>query len=153
MTIGLSVCRDNRNGRRWEHIIFASEFTPESLRAQPHAISFAQENDARLILVHVLEVWGQRIERKRQGLTVAEAMHQLHEIVPPEAGHWCRPETVVEHGEPAERILEVAKQGSADLIVLGLGDASHVLADSHLERSMTHRIQAHASCPAPTVRG
>ncbi len=80
-------------------------------------------------------------------------MHQLHEVVPPEAGVWCRPETVVEHGELAERILEVAKQSSADLIVFGLGDTSHVHAASHLERSMAHRIVAHAACPALTVRG
>jgi nucleotide-binding universal stress UspA family protein len=152
MTIGPSVCRDDRNGARWERVVFASDFTPESLTAAPYAISFAEENDAQFTLLHVIEVWGQRKEGNKQGLTVAEAMHQLHEIVPPEAGLWCHPETVVEHGEPAARILEIAKQRNADLIVLGLRGTSHVLAASHLERSIAHTIVAHASCPVLTVR-
>ncbi len=152
MTIGPSVCRDDRNGARWERVIFASDFTPESLTAARYAVSFAEEHDAQLILLHVIEVWGQRKEANKQGLTVAEAMHQLHEIVPPEAGLWCRPETVVEHGEPAAKILEVAKQRKADLIVLGIRGTSHMLAASHLERSIAHTIVAHASCPVLTVR-
>ena len=152
MTIGPSVHGDDRSGARWERVVFASDFTPESLTAAPYAISFAEENDAQLTLLHVIEVWGQRKERNKQGPTVAEVMHQLHEIVPPEAGLWCRPETVVEHGEPAARILEVAKQRSADLIVLGIRSTRHVLAASHLERSVAHTIVAHASCPVLTVR-
>jgi len=152
MTIGPSVRRDDRNGARWERVVFASDFTPESLTAAPYAISFAEENDAQLTLLHVIEVWGQRKEGNKQGLTVAEAMHQLHEIVPLEAGLGCRPETVVEHGEPAAKILEVAKQRKADLIVLGLRGTSHVLAVSHRERSVAHMIVAHASCPVLTVR-
>jgi nucleotide-binding universal stress UspA family protein len=145
MTIGPSVHGDNDgSGVRWERVVFASDFTPESLTAAPYAISFAEENDAQLTLLHVIEVWGQRRERNKQGLTVAEAMHQLHEIVPPE--------TVVEHGEPGARILEVAKQRRADLIVLGIRSTSHMLAASHLEGSIAHTIVAHATCPVLTVR-
>jgi nucleotide-binding universal stress UspA family protein len=152
MTIGPSVHRDDRGGARWERVVYASDFTPASLRAAPYAISFAEENDAQLTLLHVIEVRGQRKEANKQGLTVAEAMHRLHEIVPPEAGLWCRPETVVEHGEPAARILEVATQRRADLIVLGIRGTSHMLAASHLERSIAHTIVARASCPVLTVR-
>jgi nucleotide-binding universal stress UspA family protein len=152
MTVGPSVHRDDRGGARWERVVFASDFTPESLTAAPYAISFAEENDAKLTLLHVIEFRGQRKEANKQGLTVAEAMHQLHEIVPPEAGLWCRPETVVEHGEPAARILEVAKQKKADLLVLGIRGTSHMLVASHLERSIAHTIVAHASCPVLTVR-
>ena len=152
MTIGPSVHGVDGSGARWERVVFASDFTPESLTAAPYAISFAEENDAQLTLLHVIEVWGQRKGRNKRGLTVAEAMHQLHEIVPPEAGLWCRQETVVEHGEPAAKILEVAKQRRADLIVLGIRGTSHMLAASHLERSIAHTIVAHASCPVLTVR-
>ena len=47
-------------------------------------------------------------------------MHQLHEIVPPDAELWCRPEALVQHGDPAEQILATANQCGADLIVLGV---------------------------------
>jgi nucleotide-binding universal stress UspA family protein len=152
ITVGPSVRRDKRGSARWERVVFASDFTPESLTAAPYAISFAEENDAQLTLLHVVEVWGQQKKENKQGLTVAEAMHQLHEIVPPEAGLWCRPETVVEHGEPAARIIEVAKQSKADLIVLGIRDTRHILMASRFERTIAHTIVAHAACPVLTVR-
>jgi nucleotide-binding universal stress UspA family protein len=152
ITVGPSVRRDKRGSARWERVVFASDFTPESLTAAPYAISFAEENNAQLTLLHVVEVWGQRKKENKQGLTVAEAMHQLHEIVPPEAGLWCRPETVVEHGEPAARIIEVAKQSKADLIVLGIRGTRHILMASRFERTIAHTIVAHASCPVLTVR-
>lgn len=152
ITIGPSARSNEQRGARWQRVIFASDFTPESLAAAPYAISFAEENDAHLTLLHVIEVRGQRKEMSKRGPTVAEAMHQLHEMVPPEAGLWCRPETIVEHGEPAARILEVANQRKADLIVLGIRSTSHVLVASHLERSIGHTIVAHASCPVLTVR-
>lgn len=152
MTVGPSVHWNDHRGARWERVFFATDFTPESLTAAPYAVSFAEENDAQLTLLHVIEVRGRPKEGNKQGLTVAEAMHQLYEIVPPDAGLWCRPETVVDHGEPAARILEVAKQRSADLIVLGIRNTSHVLAASHLERSVAHTIVAHAPCPVLTVR-
>ncbi|MGB9467243.1 MAG: universal stress protein [Candidatus Acidiferrum sp.] len=153
MTIGPSADKTDQRGARWERVVFASDFTPESLRALPYAISFAEENNAQLILLHVIEVWGQRKAGNKQGLTVAEAMHQLHEIIPPEAALWCRPETVVEHGEPAARILEVAKQKKANLIVLGIHGARHISVASRLEKSLAHTIVANASCPVLTVRG
>jgi nucleotide-binding universal stress UspA family protein len=152
MTISPSVHGDERSGACWERVVFASDFTPESLTAAPYAISFAEETDAQLTLLHVIEVWGQHKERNKQALTVAEAMHQLHEIVPPEAELSCRPETLVEHGEPAAKILEVAERRRADLIVLGIRSTSHMLAANHLERSIAHTIVAHASCPVLTVR-
>lgn len=152
MTIGPSADRDYSNGARWGHVVFASDFTSESLAAAPYAISCAEENDAELTLLHVLRSPGQHTEANKQALTVAEAMHQLDEIVSPDTGLWCRPEIVVEVGEPAEKILEVAKQRKADLIVLGVRGAKHMLATSHLVGSIAHTIAAQASCPVLTVR-
>jgi nucleotide-binding universal stress UspA family protein len=152
ITIGPSVRPGDTNCARWGRVLFASDFAPESAEAAPYAISFAEENDAQLTLLHVLEIAGERKAAKKQGLTVAEAMHQLHEIIPREAGLWCRPETVVEFGKPSAKILDTAKQRNADLIVLGIRGTSHILVASHLERSIAHRIVAHASCPVLTVR-
>lgn len=152
MTIGPSASKNEQSGARWQHVIFASDFTPESLAAAPHPISFAEENDAQLTLVHVIETWGQRKDANQNRTTVVEALHQLHEIVPPEAELWCRPETIVEHGDPATRILALANQRSADLIVLGIRSTSHVLVTNHLEKTIAHTIVAHATCPVLTVR-
>ena len=51
MTVGpfarSEICRDGRFTR----VLFATDFTPESLAAAPYAISVAEENDAKLILL------------------------------------------------------------------------------------------------------
>jgi nucleotide-binding universal stress UspA family protein len=152
ITVGPSARTDQEAAARWQRVIFASDFTAESRAAAPYAISFAEENDAQLTLIHVIKMQGSHEEERHSGITVAEAMHQLHQIVPPAAELWCRPETVAEHGDPATRILAVAREKSADLIVLGIRNTSHVTVASHLERSIAHTIVAHASCPVLTVR-
>src|SRR6202142_1476859 len=45
LTIGPSVRKGTHKGARFRRILFATDFTPESLAAAPYAISFAQENE------------------------------------------------------------------------------------------------------------
>jgi nucleotide-binding universal stress UspA family protein len=74
--------------------------------------------------------------------------------VPAEAELWCRPETIVQHGKPGERILETAKASGADLIVLGVRNAGgHVGVATHVQRTTAHQVVAHAMCPVLTVCG
>lgn len=150
ITIGPSVRRTNEGSTKFERVLFATDFRAPS-RAAGYAISLAQEHQAQLILLHVIGERERRREEKGQRLSVAEAMHQLHQIVPPEAELWCRPETVVEHGEPAARILEAANQRRADLIVLGIRRTTHILDATHVEAATAHQVVAHAPCPVLTV--
>jgi nucleotide-binding universal stress UspA family protein len=152
MTIGPAVRGNGANHARFSRVLFATDFTPESLTAAPYATFFAQEHESRLILLHVIGEHETGRTRKRGRLSVAEAIHQLCEIVPPEAELWHRPEPVVDHGEPAARILETANERLADLIVLGIRDTSHLLAAAHLQTSTAHKIVARALCPVLTVR-
>ena len=151
ITIGPSVRRTKEGSGKFERVLFATDFTAKSLAAA-YAISFAQEHQAQLILLHVTGDRERREAAKGQRLSVAEAMHQLHQIVPPEAELWCRPEIAVEHGEPAARILEAANHRHADLIVLGIRRTAHILAATHVEAATAHQVVAHAPCPVLTVR-
>ncbi len=154
LTIGPWARKEIHNAAHFHRVLFATDFTPESLAAAPYAISLAQENEARLILLHVVHERDREIADRRSVTSVANLMYELHEIVPKDAELWCRPEGVVEYGEPAARILEAAKQRNADLIVLGVRDhGGHLGAATHLERAVAHRIVAHAKCPVLTVRG
>jgi nucleotide-binding universal stress UspA family protein len=152
MTIGPYARVNEQCRARWQRVIFASNFSPESLAAAGYAISFAEENDAQLTFVHVVEACKHCTKANKNRMTVAEALHQLHVIVPPEAGLRRRPETVVEHGDPAARILALANQTGTDLIVLGVRSTSHALVTSHLEKTIAHRIVVDAVCPVLTVR-
>jgi nucleotide-binding universal stress UspA family protein len=156
LTIGPGVRRNLRGDERFHRVLFATDFTPESLAAAPYAASLAQENQARLVLVHVMREPRQRNEKEKRKfeLSVAEAIHQLYETVPKDVELDCPPEVAVEYGQPADRIVEAAKQRSADLIVLGVRSAEGGLgAATHLERATAHKVVAHAPCPVLTVRG
>jgi nucleotide-binding universal stress UspA family protein len=156
LTIGPGVRTSVHTAGRFHRVLFASDFTPESQAAAPFAASLARESDARLVLVHVMRESEQRNEREKKGfeLSVAEAIHQLYETLPKNVGLSFPPEVAIEFGAPADRIVEAAKQRGADLIVLGVRDATGRLgAATHLGRAIAHQVVAHAPCPVLTVRG
>lgn len=156
LTIGPGVLSGSHNAARFHRVLFATDFAPEAAAAIPYAISLALKGNARLILLHVVRKIGARNEREAGSveISVAEAIHQLYEIPPKDAGLNSPPEVAVEFGEPANRIVEASKERGADIIVLGVRDAAGRLgAATHLERSTAHKVVAHASCPVLTVRG
>jgi nucleotide-binding universal stress UspA family protein len=154
LTIGPSVRKGFHGGGQFRRVLFATDFTSEAQAAAPYAISMAQENQARLLLLHVMRDPELKTIKRTAQDSVANVMHQLYEIVPQEAELWCRPEPTVRFGNPAERILEAANELEADLIVLGVRDAAgHLGAATHLERTTAHKVVARAICPVLTVRG
>jgi nucleotide-binding universal stress UspA family protein len=128
-----------------QQIIFAVDLSPESLAAAPFAVSLAEEFEARLGLLYVIEEPAATPSRW--------AIEYVGSLVPQEAALWCRPETIVKIGSPAEQILETAKEKNADLIVLGVHSANEgVVAATHLPGSVASRVIAGATCPVLTVR-
>jgi nucleotide-binding universal stress UspA family protein len=154
LTIGPSVRKAAHSGGRFHRVLFPTDFAPEAQGAAPYAVSMAQENQARLLLLNVMRDPALKGTDKTAQDSVANVMHQLYELVPQVAELWCRPEATVRFGNPSERILEVASEHDADLIVLGVRDAAGRLgAATHLERTTAHKVVAHAACPVLTVRG
>src|ERR1700682_457589 len=152
LTIGPSVRKGIHNGGQFRRVLYATDFTKEAQTAAPYAISMAQENQARLLLLHVMRDPDFKPGKRTAEDSVANAMHQLYELVPAEAELWCRPEATVRFGNPAERILKAAMELEADLIVLGVRDAAGYLgAATHLKRTTAHKVVAHAPCPVLTV--
>jgi nucleotide-binding universal stress UspA family protein len=134
----------------FKKIVYATDFGEGSRVAALYAVALAQEHQAHLTLLHVIEnpkagdlVHPQEIEEA--------ALLSLRGLVPTEADLWCEPRIVVRHGLPAEMILEVAEREQADLIVLGLRAAKGVGRATHLS-NVAHRVLSHASCPVMTVR-
>jgi len=109
LTIGPAVCNGIHNAARFNRVLFATDFSAESLAATRFAVSLAEENQARLVLLHVIRDLGAEAKLSPEAHSVANVMYRLHGLVPKDAELWCRPEAVVEYGEPAERILEAAK--------------------------------------------
>lgn len=153
LTIGPGARRGSHAGAKFHHVLYATDFSKESLAAAPYAISMAEENQARLVLLHVMRPSTTPLSEREAQDALSNATFQLHEIVPASAELWCTAEAIVREGNPAEKILEVAKEKGADLIVLGVRDrGTHLGAATHLERATAHKVVAHAACPVLTVR-
>jgi len=132
-------------------ILYATDFSAASLAAVPYALSFAEETQARLVLLHVIR---QRRKGEMVGeLSIADALHQLHEIMPADVALWCRPDPAVVYGDPAEQIVQFAAEQAADLIVLGIRHGRHASMTAHLGETTAHKVVARATCPVLTVRG
>jgi nucleotide-binding universal stress UspA family protein len=156
LTIGPGVRSSVHNGARFHRVLFATDFSQESLAGTPYAVSLAQQNESHLLLITVMRKPEELNDSDNRifELSVAEAIHRLYEIVPENADLDFPPQVSVEYGEPADRIVEVAKQRGADLIVLGVRDAAGRMgAATHLERATAHKVVVHAACPVLTVRG
>lgn len=150
LTVGPHVTLQPENAANLHEILYATDLTLELPPAASYAISLAQENQARLTLLHVIE--DQKTGEFVHPSEIAQfKLQKLDELVPKEAELWCEPKCLVEKGEAAQKILEVAQKHSADLIVLGAQPAKWL--STHLNISTVHQVVAEAPCPVLTVRG
>jgi len=152
LTVGPHVSQNTERRLAMKQILFATDFSPESLAALPFAVSLAQEHQSNLTLLNVTgkaEVG----ELVHAGQYAESTLRRLQSLVPAGAELWCEPKCRVEQGPEAEKIMEVAIALGADLIVLGVrapqGGAG---ATTHLLQSIAHQVVVNAQCPVLTVR-
>ncbi len=153
LTVGPHVSKDTERRLEMKEILYATDFSPESLAAMPFAVSLAQEHQARLTLLHVVPPpkVGELVHAEQYA---ESTLRRLRTLVPAEAESWCEPNFRVEHGPEADKIMEVANSLGADLIVLGVRGAEGGMgAATHLMQSIAHQVVTQAQCPVLTVRG
>lgn len=125
-------------------ILYATDFSADSLRAGVYAISLAKHHGARLILLYVSKENEVRLSR-------AALVDRLLAIIP--SGSNINAEALIAEGKPATKILEIAAEHSVDLIAIGVrGAGAFPRAASHFG-STAHDIIVGASCPVLTARG
>ena len=151
LTVGPRLMSEPKWDIRIKEVFYATDLTPSSQGALRYATSLAQENQARLTILNVLPQpkAGELIES--EGL-VSSTMRRVKELVPPETELWCKLNYIVEVGDPAEKILDMAGGFKADIIALGIRRHS-VGAATHLLKLTAHRVIAGATCPVLTVPG
>jgi nucleotide-binding universal stress UspA family protein len=138
---------------RFRNILFATDFSKGSLSALPYALSFAQEEQAKLTLLHVLNPEVEKSDAAATGRIVADMEEGLKRLVPRDAACWCEPKYVVATGHAGETIVKEALARGADLIVMGVSSSQpHLGAAVHLPWAIAHAVVAHAPCPVLTVR-
>ena len=101
----------------FQTIVYATDFSAEAAKAAIYALSFAQDSGAHLYFCYVL---GLRTDNPGKKEFLEGAFQTAMKRMVPDCSYdWCNPEFVVEHGDAAKAILDLAARVKADLIVLG----------------------------------
>ncbi len=141
---------------RLKQILVPIDFSESSKQALNYAIAFAQQFQAPLTLLHVVEfsMVGSdlgAIELSRiEADFVENATRQLDSWVEREVGPRATAQPMVRSGRPYAEIVEVAQSLPADLIIIathGHSSLAHVVLGSTVER-----VVRHAPCPVLVVR-
>ncbi|HKQ87359.1 MAG TPA: universal stress protein [Candidatus Acidoferrales bacterium] len=153
LTVGPHATGQKQVPVEFTRIVFATDFSDAANTAAPYAMSLAQEHQAQVTLLHVVaETKAGELVQAHEVAASDEKL--LRNLVPPEADQWCVPEFLIERGDAAEKILDVAARRKADLIVLGVRkEKGFPGASTHLPVAIAHEVVSKAQCPVLTVRG
>ena len=124
------------HGEQLERILFATDFSPASLRALPYAVSLAQKNGSQLLMVYV-DTPEFSSDYLTEALFEGKMLNQL-----PRGSGLCGVEPIVAIGPVAKGILDTAKEHNADMIVMGFPLE---------EPRYSSEIHARAHCPVLSV--
>lgn len=141
------------------HIVCAIDFSESSLAGLTWALSLAEEADAHLSLLHVIEVppelrvsavvTDRNLDELRAAFE-AETLSRLRELIPAHAAEFCSVETATAAGAAGHAILRFASARKADLIVMGA--QGHGALERWIFGSKTRDVVSGATCPVLTVR-
>ena len=144
----------------YKTILCPVEFSDPSIRGLEYALALAQENDARLIVLHVIEDAAVALALPEgSSLTVSEyrrqleadARAQLEAVVPADARVWCTPDERVSSGKAYRVILQLAEAEHAEILVMGVHGKGAL--NRRFFGSTTNHVIREARCPVLTLRG
>jgi nucleotide-binding universal stress UspA family protein len=144
---------------QFHRILCPTDFLASSLKAFEYAIGMAEESDAQLTLLHVVEMLAAMGQEpfladdqyaRLRGATIADARRRLSALIPEDPRAYCTIDAVVVEGRAYKQILCHAKERQSDLIVMGVHGRGAI--DLFLFGSTTHHILRASTCPVLVVR-
>ena len=129
-------------------VLHPTDFSEVSRHAIPYAMEFAVKYSAKLILLHVLDLPYSAISMAEEAMR--EAQEKLHDLIPADKRDRLDMETVVLRGAPCEEVIKLAKERSADIIIIGAhgeGGWRHAILGDTAEK-----VVRKAPCPVLTIR-
>jgi nucleotide-binding universal stress UspA family protein len=140
----------------FKRILCPIDFSDASLSALEFALSLAREGDADLTILHVME-WPDALPPNRPVPTLEfrdaaerDVRGMLAQLVPDADRQRCHPTMRLGEGKAYREILEVATEGRADLVVMGVHGRNPL--DLMLFGSTTNQVVRRATCPVLTLR-
>lgn len=137
------------------HVLIAVDFSASSLKALQLACRLAEDGDAKLDILHVVD------EPDEYALFVARpydihhhpevyerrVAEHLDRVLPPNTCEHSQLRYRITRGEAEDEILRVAEESRADVIVMGVGRGH-----SPIFGSTVNHVVRNARCPVLTVR-
>jgi nucleotide-binding universal stress UspA family protein len=140
----------------FKKIVCPVDFSTSSMTALTYALSLAQQADAELIVLHVIELppdihgVGPLDLAEYRRVYEEESRRRLSEAVPAEARTYCTVREAIVTGKPYREILRVADDQQSELIVMGVQGRG--AADLLFFGSTTQHVVRQATCPVLTLR-
>jgi len=137
--------------KQFERVLYATDLSAVSLTALQYASGISHDHEAQLIALYVEP-------DPKQGFSFDRAMAQqklddwLQDNIDGMSEALAGAHCIVDFGEPGTRIVELASQQQADLVVvgaLGLGAISGLA--SHFIGGTAYEIGCHSKCPVLIV--
>jgi nucleotide-binding universal stress UspA family protein len=137
-------------------VLVANNFTDESQLALSYGVSFAQEYQAELHLIHILPpsgesdivgMWSAPVSLKSR---FEDAALRLQSALPEDVFLWCEIKQAVREGRPYKEVLDYAKKNDIDLICLGASEQGSRIEE--LFGSTAGQVLRHAPCPVLIAR-
>jgi nucleotide-binding universal stress UspA family protein len=141
-----------------DKILFACDFSENSNQALDHALMFARQFNARLVILHVINepvdlrgFYVPHISFDRLEKEIEEGAQQMMQKFAKDAlSGFENYETCIITGIPYEEIIRKAAEEQVGMIVLGTHGRTGV--DHFLFGSTAERVVRTAPCPVLTVR-
>jgi nucleotide-binding universal stress UspA family protein len=146
LTVGSEVASPGPGRLEIGALLLATDFNPHSA-APAYAHSLCEQLNAELNVLHVAGK-----EEPSGGMPWRHVRDQITRVAPSVMDLARKPVFLVEYGEPATKILLVAEELEADLIVLGAHHPRDLRAASHLPWATAARVISRAKCPVLTVQ-
>ena len=128
------------------NILVPTDLSSQSLRSVGYASMIAVEFGAKIHFLHVLPPeTAQNPDTKELSHPLGERMREL---TSPYVCPSCQPEYLLEAGDEAETIGNVARRIHADLVILAV---RHGHPGNMLHSSLTYRVLCSSPCPVLTV--
>jgi len=136
-------------------VLVAHDFSPYSELALNYGCSLAEEYQAEMHLLHVLDGAGHDELEVACGASGPASAYtfvasKLQSAVPKEASLWCNIVNSVRYGKAHEEVLNYAKEHDIDLICMGASGSTRTL--GKLFGSNVDRVLRQAPCPVLVAR-
>jgi nucleotide-binding universal stress UspA family protein len=130
-----------------KHILFPTDLSLESKAVFPYLALVAAEYKSSITVLHIVPAGNHRHPSALDEAAILKA--EIQRTVSGQTAPGCQINTVIEAGDPAERILAHARARNVGLIGFGVRKANEI--STHFRSTVPYKIVLQAECPVLTA--